>query len=378
MILGALVAAGLDSDVLRRELAKLKLTGYELDIRPIKKQGFAAVKVDVKLTAQSGHRHLHHIVKIIDDANLAPSVKDRAKRVFTRLAEAEAAVHGSSVEKVHFHEVGAVDAIIDIVGAAIGLELLRVERVISSPIPVGSGTVKCEHGVMPVPAPGTAELLKGFPIAPSDEVGELTTPTGAAILTTLAGEFGPLPAMTIQHCGYGAGNREGQTRPNLLRLFIGSVGPTHDEADQVVVLETNLDDTTGQQIGHAMEALFAAGALDVFTVPIAMKKNRPGVLLSVIAPMDRADACEEVLFSQTSTFGVRHTACKRTKLHRETRRVATRYGSIRIKVGSRGGRAVIASPEYDDCVEVAGRMGIPLRDVMFEAQRAWQEKHGGA
>jgi len=378
MILGALIGAGLDQDVLRRELNKLPVSGYALDIRPIKKQGFAAVKVDVTLSAAPGHRHLGHIVKLIADSTLSQGVKDRAIRIFTRLAEAEAAVHGSTVDKVHFHEVGAVDAIVDVVGAAIGVEMLGLERIVCSPIPVGSGTVTCDHGVMPIPAPGTAELLKGVPLASCDEPGELTTPTGAAILTTLADGFGAMPPMTIESCGYGAGSREGKTRPNLLRLFVVRIGEAPAESDQVTLLETNLDDTTGEQIGCATEALFTAGALDVFTTPIFMKKNRPGVLLSVIAPMEKAAACVDILFAQTNTFGVRQHECRRAKLHRECRTVSTRYGDIRMKVGSRGGRTMIASPEYEDCVAAARQHGVPLRDVMFEAQRLWRQSQGDA
>ena len=377
MILGALVAAGLPDEVLRTELKKLAVGGYELNVQSINKQGFAAVKVDVKLTEKPGHRHLHHIVKIIDDSSLSTTVKDRAKRVFTRLAQAEAHVHGTAVEKVHFHEVGAVDAIVDVVGAIAGIEALGIDEIVCSPLPLGSGTVKCEHGLMPVPAPATAELLKGLPIAASEEIGELTTPTGAAILTTLATSFGPLPAMIVGPIGYGAGTRDGKTRPNVLRLILGESG-TDDETDQVMVLETNLDDTTGEEIGHACELLFAVGALDVFTTPIFMKKNRPGVMLTVLSPIQLVERCEDVLFSQTRTLGVRKHLCARVKLARRSQTVATPFGEIRVKIGSRNGQESIVSPEYDDCAAAARKASAPLRDVMAAAQEAWRRSSGGS
>jgi hypothetical protein len=377
MILGALVAAGADEAALRHELSKLSIGDYALDIRPIRKQGFAAVKVNVTASGAPGHRHLHDILAILSHSGLSQRVKDRAESIFTKLALAEAAVHGTTTGRVHFHEVGAVDALVDVAGAAIGIELLGVERITCSSIPVGTGTVTCEHGVLPVPAPGTVELLKGVPLMACDEPGELTTPTGAAILTTLAESFGPMPSMMIESCGYGAGSREGVSRPNVLRLIVGCSADGHAECDQVTILETNLDDTTGEEIGCATEALFAAGALDVFTTPIFMKKNRPGVLLSIIAPSEKSGACAEVLFAQTRTFGVRQHECRRTKLRRQSRTVSTRFGEIRMKIGSRDGGTTIASPEYDDCAAAARQHGVPLREVMFEAQRVWRQSQGG-
>jgi len=374
MILAALVAAGLGPDRLRAELSGLKLDDeFELRVEPIRKQGFAATQVVVRPLAQPGHRHLHHITEIIDRADLSEQVKASAKRIFTRLAEAEAKVHGTSIERVHFHEVGATDAIVDIVGAVIGIHALGLERVICSPIPTGSGTVVCDHGTMPVPAPATAELLVGVPLAACDETGELITPTGAAILTTLAHHYGPLPAMTVERYGWGAGRREGRTRANLLRLFVGEASSSDDLRDEVVVLEANLDDATGEQIGHAFNALFAAGALDVYTTPITMKKNRPGVLLAAIVPFECVEACEDVLFDETTTFGVRHAVWARRKLERRSERVPTAYGPIRMKVGERDGRVVIAAPEYADCAAAAAQHGVALRVVMAAAQAAWDQ-----
>ncbi len=418
MILAAMISAGLDPEQLRADLARLKLGAFDLEIREVRKQGFAAVAVEVRAPGDQGHRHLRHITDIIDAADLPEAVKDTAKRIFTRLAEAEAKVHGTSLEKVHFHEVGAIDSIVDIVGAAIGLHRLATGgwessagadsarrsdtltpalslqgrgsrggdagsnemgagrcRVVCSPIPTGSGTITCQHGVLPVPAPATAELLRGVPLAECDEVGELTTPTGAAILTTLAESFGPVPPMRIARIGYGAGTREGRQRPNLLRLLVGESAEEGAEIDQIVLLETQLDDATGEEIGHARERLFAAGAVDVFTTPIQMKKGRPGVLLTVLSPPEAAAACEEVLFRETTTFGVRRHFCHRSKLRRRVERIGTRFGEIRVKLGLRGDEVVQVSPEYDDCSAAALRHGAALRQVMDEARLAWMSQH---
>jgi len=372
MILGALIAAGLGRDDLRADLAGLGLDGYELDIREVRKQGFAATRFDVRLTADQPHRHLHHITDIIKAADLPQRVKERSCRVFTCLAEAEAKVHGNTIEKVHFHEVGAVDAIVDIVGAVAGMERLGIARIVCSPIPTGSGTVKCDHGIMPVPAPATAEILVGVPLASCDEPGELTTPTGAAILTTLADDFGPLPPMRIECTGYGAGTREGKTRPNVLRVILGESEDDSETEDQVVLLETNLDDATGEQIGHASNRLFAAGALDVFTTPIAMKKNRPGVLLSVLAPLDKQADCERVLFAETTTFGIRRQVLSRSKLRRRIETVTTAFGDIRVKLGLQGDDVIRVAPEYDDCAAAAAKHGVSLRVVMDAADVAWR------
>lgn len=373
MILGAMIAAGLDEGELRGDLAKLPLEGYRIDIQRVKKQGIAAVKFDVHAEGDHGHRHLHHITRIIDAADLAPRVKERATRIFTRLAEAEAKIHGSTIEKVHFHEVGAVDAIIDIVGASIGVERLGIERIACSPIPTGNGTVTCQHGVMPVPAPATAELLAGVPLADCDEMGELTTPTGAAILTTLCRDFGPIPAMRIGRIGYSAGTRDGKRRPNVLRLIIGDAAPGPAEHDEIVQLEANLDDCTGEQIAYAMERLFEAGALDVFHTPVTMKKSRPGVVMSVLAPIEKESECERVLFAETTTFGVRRSVHTRRKLTRRLDTVKTPHGEIRVKVGLLGNDVVRIAPEYEDCAAAARKAGVPLTDVMTAAANGWRQ-----
>jgi len=379
MILGALVAAGVSADDLRADLAKLKLADYDLTVSPIKKQGFAAVKVDVKMTGKPGHRHLHHITAIIDGSDLSPQIKSDARRIFTRLAEVEAAAHGSTIEKVHFHEVGAVDAIVDVVGAVCGLARLGVDRVMCSPIPVGSGTVTCDHGIMPVPTPATAGLLVNVPIAETTETGELTTPTGAAILTTLSASYGPLPPMRIAKSGFGAGTRDGKTRPNVLRLIVGEMaGLDRGETDTVVVLEANLDDTTGEEMGHAIAKLLAAGALDAFATPVTMKKGRPGVVMTVLADPEGVSACEAVLFAETTTFGVRRHMCERRKLARRFETISTVYGDVRMKIGESAGRVIVATPEYDDCAAAAAKSGVALRDVMQAARGAWQGRRPDA
>lgn len=291
------------------------------------------------------------------------------------MAEAEAKVHGTSVENVHFHEVGAVDSILDIVGAVCALELLSVDSVFCSPIPTGSGVVHCAHGVMPVPAPATAELLTGVPLATCDESGELTTPTAAAVLTTLAESFGPLPAMTIGAIGYGAGSREGQTRPNVLRVLVGEAAESGD-TDEILVLETNVDDASPEVVGYCMERLMAAGALDVYAVPIHMKKWRTGVTLSVLCEHARAPDLERIMFAETTTFGVRRYGVLRSTMQRRVETVSTPYGDIRVKVGERSG-VVSVGPEFEDCREAARRHSVALRTVMTAAQSAWSASRDG-
>jgi len=371
MIVGACIDAGVPLETIRAALAGLRVTGYTLQAARVRKQGLAATqfRVTVDPAADKPHRHLHHIRQLIEDGSLKPAVSTWAIQVFTRLAEAEAAAHGTSMEHVHFHEVGAIDAIVDIVGACAALDALGIDEVRCSPIPTGHGTITCEHGVLPVPAPGTAALLKGVPLAECDEPGELTTPTGAALLTTLATAYGPMPAMTIESIGYGAGQREGKTRPNLLRLLVGRTG-TSAEADQIAVLEANVDDCTPETVAYAVEKLLAAGALDAFCTPIYMKKGRPAVMVSVLAEPARRQELEAILFAETSTFGIRSYRAERRKLGRSYTEVDTPYGRIRLKVGRHGDKVVSVSPEYEDCRAAAERTGVPLREIMTAALRA--------
>lgn len=377
MILAAAVDAGWPLDALRAVVERLGLAGVSVSAERVTRGGIAAthVRVSVDERQQSDRRHLPEIIKLIVDADLPAAVAQNALIVFQRLAEAEAAVHGIEVEQVHFHEVGATDALVDIVGACAGLAALGLERIVCSPVPTGYGTVTCAHGVLPVPAPATAELLRGVPLAACDEQAELVTPTGAAILTTLAEGFGPLPPMRLARVGYGAGTRAGQRRPNLLRLLIGDAAqPTAADRDEVVVLEAQVDDATGQAVAHACERLLAGGALDAFIVPIIMKKGRPGQLVTALCRPEDADALADLLLAETSTLGVRRTAAQRTKLPREVATVDTRFGPIRVKVAQRatGGRR--AWPEYEDCASAARAAGVPLVDVQQEALRAWAQQ----
>jgi pyridinium-3,5-bisthiocarboxylic acid mononucleotide nickel chelatase len=374
MILGALVDAGVPIERLRARLAGLRVGGYALSAARTTKGGLAATQVRVELEpGPAPHRHLRHVVEILQSADLPPTVREGAMRVFTRLAEAEARAHGTTVEKVHFHEVGAVDAIVDIVGALLGLDELGVTRVVCSPIPTGSGTVRCAHGVLPVPAPATVALLEGVPLLATDEPGELTTPTGAAILTTVAESYGPLPEMRIASWGYGAGGREGVHRPNLLRVLVGE--PAQDSgADEVVILESNLDDVPAETVGFCMGKLLDGGALDVYAVPITMKKSRPGIVLTVLARPADVARLEELLFRETTTFGIRRHRAERQKLERRHETVETGYGPMRIKVGSRGGTIYTAAPEYEDCRQAAEARGVPLKDVLRAAAQAWDAR----
>ena len=369
MVLGAVIDAGVPADALRAMLASLNLP-ISLDVEAVKRCGFRATKATIKAADEESYRFLPDVQKIIAAGSLTPKQRELATTIFTKLAHAESTAHGMPLERVHFHEVGALDSIADILGAAVGLDLLGVERFTSSSVPTGSGTVKCAHGIMPIPTPGTLELLKGVPLSAFTAKGELTTPTGAAILTSVATEYTDTPAMTVERVGVGAGTKDFLTHPNILRLLVGEANPDRGgggERDTVTVLETNLDDCSPELIGYAAERLFAAGALDVFTVPVQMKKGRPGVLLSVIVSPDSAAECERILFRETGTFGVRRHTATRSKLQREAVTVDTPFGPVQAKRGWREGVEVL-TPEYEDCARVAREKGVPLRAV-YEAVR---------
>ena len=368
MALGALVDAGLDLDELRGALARLPVEGYRLEAVQLVSHGIAGTRLSVVLeeTTQT-HRHLAEIEALIGRAGLAEEVKARAVAVFRRLAEAEARVHGEPVERVHFHEVGAIDAIVDVVGTVWGLARLGVETVYVSPLPTGSGKVRSAHGLIPVPAPATLELARraGAPLVPSTAEAELTTPTGAALATTL-GTFRQ-PAMSVERIGYGFGRKE-LPWANALRLWVGkSVGSSAGQ-DEVSVLEANLDDSTPELLGAAMERLFAAGALDVYFTPIQMKKNRPATTLAAICPVELEPALAAAILAETSSLGVRVQRMRRYKAERWSSAVETPWGAIRVKVKSLDGR-LSAAPEYDDCVRVAREQGVALPEV-YAAVRA--------
>ena len=369
MTLGALVDAGVDPRAIQTAVASLGLD-CELTFEPVRRGGFRATHALVKAAPEHAHRHLHHIEDMIDRTCLTPRQNELAKRIFRRLGEAEAAVHGIAIEKIHFHEVGAVDSIVDIVGAAVGLDLLGVEKFESGPVPPGRGSVRAAHGRMPLPAPGTAELLKGVPLADSQVEMELTTPTGAAILTTVVDRFGPLPAMTIDAIGLGAGTREIADQANILRLFVGQIS-LPAASDRVWVLETNLDDLPGEIVGYTITQLLAAGALDAFLTPILMKKNRPGVIVTVLCDEARIPTLEELLFRETTTLGIRRYPVSRHKLKRQATEVTTAFGVVKGKLGWLEGRPPTFSPEHDDCARIAAERGVALRAVYEAAQAAY-------
>jgi len=371
MTLAALIDVGVDAAAIRAGIDSLGLEGVRLDVETVIKGGFRSTYVRVEHPEQHAHRHMSDVVQIIDGAGaLTDKQKDLAKRIFGAVAGAEAKVHGSTIEKVHFHEVGAIDSIVDIVGAAIAFDLLGADKIVASRIPTGRGQIKIDHGVCTVPAPGTAELLKGIPLIDIPVEAELTTPTGAAILTTLVDRFATLPEMTIESIGYGAGTMDFPDRANLLRVFVGTaVGSP--EGDQVFMLETNLDDVSAEVIGYTKQKLFELGALDVYTIPIQMKKERPGVILTAISGAADVDRLESVLFAETGTFGVRRHAVERSKLARQEHSVETAWGPIRGKLGWRRGEPAIFTPEFEDCAQVAASHDVTLREVYRAAESSF-------
>jgi len=371
MTLGALVDCGVELAAIQAGIDSLGFPNIRLSSEEVKRHGFRAVKVKVEHEPEHAHRHLHHITEKIDASSvLTPPQRDLAKRIFTCIGEAEAKVHGTTIRKVHFHEVGAVDSIADIVGAAVGLSLLGVDRIVCSPVPTGTGHIEIEHGRVSVPAPATAEILKGVPLAASAVSFELTTPTGAAIVKTVADEFGPLPPMTMETIGFGAGDRDLKEQPNVLRLIIGEAADKM-ASDMVWVLETNLDDISGEVIGHTTAKLFEAGALDVYTTSIQMKKNRPGVLLSVLTPGELTAKLEKIIFRETSTLGVRRWQASRHNLERRPHMVETPLVMIQGKLAVLPDGGQSFSPEFEDCRRIAGEKNLPLKDVYEVAMQAF-------
>jgi len=378
MLLGALLDVGCPLDMLRDIVARLELPGVDLSVEKTKRGGFPATKVHVNVApdSQREHRRLSTILEIIDRAALPPPVAENARSVFNRLAEAEAASHGIDVEKVHFHEVGAADAIVDIVCTCAAVEELKLQRIVCAPIPVGHGAVTCAHGVLPLPAPATARLLRGCPIIGGDAEGELTTPTGAALLTTLADEFGRFPEMKLDAIGCGAGTREHADGPNILRLFVGESRAADDcDSETITVLEAQVDDSTGQVLAYACRRFLETGALDAYIVPIIMKKGRPGQLLTVLCRPADAAKLEELILTETSTFGVRRHETRRGKLTRELVTVETAFGPVRVKIGRRGDAVVRAWPEFEDCESLARATGMSLNEIQQETLRVWSGRH---
>jgi pyridinium-3,5-bisthiocarboxylic acid mononucleotide nickel chelatase len=374
MILGALVGAGADPDQLVDQLKLLGVENYQVSFSQVDRCNLSATRAIVETGQEHSHRHLADLLKIIDDSQLNTAVKDRASRVFSLLAEAESEVHNVPVERIHFHEVGALDAIIDVVGACIGFELLGVERFVCSALHVGSGTVEIAHGRFPVPPPAVVSLLRGAPIYSTEVKGELVTPTGAAIITAVTQEFGPLPPMVVSSIGYGAGSREYKDFPNALRVIVGETADKGAEAvedvERLVMLETNIDDMSPQVFGYLMDRAFELGALDCYFTPVQMKKNRPGTLVSILSrPAQQKMLCE-MLLVETTTLGVRSYDVNRLALQRAIMTVETPYGAIDIKEARLDGRLLRAMPEYEQCRKAAQQAGVTLREVEQSALKA--------
>jgi pyridinium-3,5-bisthiocarboxylic acid mononucleotide nickel chelatase len=376
MVLGALVDAGVEVGALRAELEKLRVPGWGLSAREVRRGVFRATKVDVEVdrgTTQV-HRRLADITAILEASGLATGIVATATRIFRQLAEAEARVHGTAVEDVHFHEVGAIDAIVDVTGAVVGLHLLGAEAVHVSALPVGGGFVQGAHGRIPLPGPGTAELLRGFPVVDTGVRAELVTPTGAAILTTLAAGAGRMPAMTVERVGYGAGTADLPDTPNVLRCFVGQVASTGGD-ETIAQVETTIDDMSPQLYEPLMDRLFEAGALDVFLTPVIMKRSRPGTVLTALCAPDRVGDLARVLFEESPTLGVRWSEVTRTRLEREMVTLATVYGALPFKVSRLGGRVVTITPEFAEVARIAREKSLPVREVLDQARaeglKAW-------
>lgn len=391
MTLGALIDCGVDCEKFKRELAKLNIDGYEIDITRGMKNGISGTDVNVILEVDHdgndhhdndgndehnhedhhhehgmhshAHRNLSDIEKIIDDSSLSVKVKELSKLMFKKVAVSEAKIHGKSMEEIHFHEVGAVDSIIDIVGTAICIEELKIDKFVSSPVNTGMGFVKCQHGIIPVPGPAALEMLKGVPVYSMDINTELVTPTGAAIISTLCSEFGPLPRMVVERCGYGCGKKDIEI-PNLLRVVIGE---DKKKDDYLTMMECNIDDMNSEFYDYTMEKLFKDGALDVFMTNIIMKKSRPAVKLSVLCRNEDVDKLSGIIFANTSSIGIRRYPVERESLDRKMTEVITKYGPVRVKIAYRNGTEVNYAPEYDDVKKAAMNSGVPVKTVYNEA-----------
>ena len=374
MTLAALVSAGWTPDALRGLPARLGLSGVTITVGEARRGPFVATQVTVDVAERQPHRHLHHIRAILESAELEAAVRERALQVFTRLAEAEAEVHGSTMERVHFHEVGAADALVDVVGAMEGLHALQVDEVYASPLRLGRGAVRSDHGLIPIPAPATTLLLRGAPVEMPDIEAELVTPTGAALITTLVRHWHQPPGFHLERIGVGAGQRDLKEQPNVLRVLLGDrATPEGLKLGRVAVLETALDDENPQFVGALVPRLLEHGALDAMVAPTTMKKGRPGLWLVVVADPSRVEALAELILSETSTLGVRVRHEHRYELERRPVDVETAFGTVTLKVASVPGRGERAAPEFESVRKAAERSGRPLREVADAALRAWQE-----
>jgi uncharacterized protein (TIGR00299 family) protein len=378
MFLGALVDAGLPAATLESELRKIDLKGWRLSTERVRRGELTATKVSFEIPEEHSHRTWAMIRELIRSSALGTGCKTRAESIFERLAEAESEIHQQPRESVHFHELGSADTILDIAGACVALEALGIERIVCSPLNLGGGTVKTAHGVLPVPAPAAARLLRGVPVYSSGVDAELVTPTGAAIVSTLAASYGALPPMRVSALGYGAGSRTLSEQPNVLRVFVGESAERGQAADwdTVAVLEANLDDMSPLIGGYFIEQALEAGALDVYFTPVHMKKNRPAVLLTVLCPPERVDALSKLVFQQTTTIGLRTYEARRRTLERETLAIETPFGQVRMKLARLNGRVLNAAPEYEDCQRIAREHNLPLKQVLADVHYYFRKQQG--
>ena len=374
MILGALVDAGVSVKKLQELLAGLQITEFDLKVQTVNKDGFSAKKLDVLVTDQPPERHLKEIKELIKNSSLPESIQNRALRIFQRIVEIEAGIHNVPVEQVHLHELGGTDTIIDITGTLLALDLLGIAKIYSSPVPLGKGFIAGAHGQIPLPSPATTALLNGVPIYGRDIESELVTPTGAALLVELVDEFGPLPPMTLTAVGYGAGGRD-LPIPNLLRVLVGEITPDETATlDQLVILETNLDDLNPEVYPHVIDSLFSAGALDVTLTSIQMKKNRPGTKIEVLCKPSDKDGLRAILFQETSTLGIKQSLVERFALPRTIQKVQTSYGKVRVKIAETSPGNLKISPEYEDCRKLAQKHNVPITKIYQETIQKYQEE----
>jgi pyridinium-3,5-bisthiocarboxylic acid mononucleotide nickel chelatase len=372
MILGALLDAGLPEDVLRQRLAALKIADFEIQIRRVEKNGFSATKVDVLIADDAPRRHIGDIETIIRNSDLTEAIQDQAIAIFRNIGQVEADIHGTTLDQVHLHELSGLDTIVDVVGALVGLQALGVEKFYASPVPLGLGLAQGAHGTFPIPAPATLGLLEGVPVIGLDLDKELVTPTGAALLTHLVTDFGSIPAMKIEAVGYGAGGRD-LPIPNVLRLLLGEQKDFADsQVESLLMLETNIDDMNPEIYEYVMQRLFDAGALDVFMAPIQMKKNRPGTTLSVLCREQDAPHLQNILFSETTTLGIRLLNVVRSSLRRSAQTVNTQFGQVRMKIAHLPDGQTKAAPEYEDCRRLALEHNLPIKVIYHQAMRNFE------
>ncbi len=408
MILGALIGLGVDSDELIKKLRLLKIPDFQIEFSEQNKSGIKAVYADVKVPEEKTHRHFSEIERIIDESDLSVQVKQTALKIFHKIAEAEAKIHGVKIEKIHFHEVGAMDSILDVVGACIGFEILGIQKFVCSPINTGCGFVEMHHGKFPVPAPAVTEILRGFPVYSNEIEGELITPTGAAIIATLCSEFGKIPKMKLEKVAYGAGKRDYQNFPNVLRLLLGEevenpeeknisvlidskateisedtvkTGEevkTDEELETLILLETNVDDVSPEVLGFLMEKAHKLGALDCWFTPIQMKKSRPGVMISILCEKGREDEFARLLYGETSTLGIRFYETKRRSLRRKIVSFRSKYGDVDVKISYSDGQIIGFKPEYEQIREIALKLNKPFKQIEAEILKELKDEQTGS